>query len=250
MKIQDILAKLDNFFRQDDPEGAHQYLKEQIAQAEEAGEWENELTLQNELIGYCRKKGHISEGKEAIQRAAAILEQHHLQRQVPAATTWLNAATALRAFGEKESALHYFEMTKEIYSGQINDYDYRYAGLYNNMGLLLCDMKRFEEAEAYFHRALQILQTDPQAGAEMASTYVSLAHMYRKRNGESESAGQVEEALKEAKRLLDVPGGLPDSYFAYMCQVCASSYRLLGYEEDAQDLERLAEQFYKGQRSQ
>lgn len=73
MKIQDILAKLDNFFRQDDPEGAHQYLKEQIAQAEEAGEWENELTLQNELIGYCRKKGHISEGKEAIQRAQCHL---------------------------------------------------------------------------------------------------------------------------------------------------------------------------------
>lgn len=175
MDIQAVLNEYDGFYARNNPEGAYAFICGKIAEAREAGAWQHELTMLNEVIGYSRKHLMTEEGNAYIARADEIIAAHGMENDVAAATTWLNSATCQRAFGNPERSLVYFAKTEEVYRQKMEPFDYRYASLYNNMALVYSDIGDYARAEELSQKAVGIMLTDPDSAAELAATYVSLA---------------------------------------------------------------------------
>lgn len=247
--IQEMFEQLHTYFSVHDMAGAEACMKKHLQAAGERDDWQSELTILNEQIGFYRKTGNVSEGMHAIGRAFQLVEEHGLDSYEAGATTWLNGATALRAFQKYEQSYNYFKKALELYEKTLAAFDYRFASLYNNMALLLVDRKRYEEAETYFEKSLTILETDPDSGAEMATTCVSMAHMYHSMElGDGIRQEKIQKVLKRAWNLLSRWEVLPDSYFAYVCEICSKSFFLFGLEKEGSELKRLSEEYYQAQR--
>ena len=60
MDIQAVLNEYDGFYARNDPEGAYAFICGKIAEARDAGAWQPELTMLNEVIGYSRRKGTLT----------------------------------------------------------------------------------------------------------------------------------------------------------------------------------------------
>ena len=269
MDIQAVLNEYDGFYARNDPEGAYAFICGKIAEAREAGAWQHELTMLNEVIGYSRKHLMTEEGNAYIARADEIIAAHGMESDVAAATTWLNSATCQRAFGNPERSLAYFAKTEEVYRQKVEPFDYRYASLYNNMALVYSDIGDYARAEELSQKAVGILLTDPDSAAELAATYVSLAVNAAKRAkaaaaesmaADAEAGGpadgpakavfdytavpEVREYVSKATALLDPEGEYPDQYYAYMAMVNSNSLKQLGFAAEAQRLVTRAQDFY------
>ena len=254
MDINAVLNEYDSFYARNHVGGAYAFICGKIAEARETGEWQAELTLLNEVIGYSRKHLMIDEGNAYIARADEIIEAHGLAEETAAATTWLNSATCQRAFGNAERSLEYFRKTEAIYRQKMEPFDYRYASLYNNMALVYSDIGEYARAEELSLKAVEILLTDPDSAAELAATYVSLAVNAAKRakaaaadGAEAFDAAAVpaaKEYVGKAMALLDPEGEYPDQYYAYMATVNANSLKQLGFTEEAQRLTARAQDYY------
>ena len=274
MDIQAVLNEYDGFYARNDPEGAYAFICGKIAEAREAGAWQHELTMLNEVIGYSRKHLMTEEGNAYIARADEIIAAHGMENDVAAATTWLNSATCQRAFGNPERALAYFAKTEAVYRQKMEPFDYRYASLYNNMALVYSDIGDYARAEELSQKAVGILLTDPDSAAELAATYVSLAVNAAKRAkaaaaesmaADAEAGGteagaqadgpakavfdytavpEVREYVSKATALLDPEGEYPDQYYAYMAMVNSNSLKQLGFAAEAQRLTARAQDFY------
>ncbi len=269
MDIQAVLNEYDGFYARNDPEGAYAFICGKIAEAREAGAWQHELTMLNEVIGYSRKHLMTEEGNAYIARADEIIAAHGMENDVAAATTWLNSATCQRAFGNPERSLAYFAKTEAVYRQKMEPFDYRYASLYNNMALVYSDTGDYARAEELSQKAVGILLTDPDSAAELAATYVSLAVNAAKRAkaaaaesmaADAEAAGpadgpakavfdytavpEVREYVSKATALLDPEGEYPDQYYAYMAMVNSNSLKQLGFAAEAQRLVTRAQDYY------
>ncbi|MBR2737281.1 MAG: tetratricopeptide repeat protein [Lachnospiraceae bacterium] len=269
MDIQAVLNEYDGFYARNNPEGAYAFICGKIAEAREAGAWQHELTMLNEVIGYSRKHLMTEEGNAYIARADEIIAAHGMESDVAAATTWLNSATCQRAFGNPERSLVYFAKTEEVYRQKMEPFDYRYASLYNNMALVYSDIGDYARAEELSQKAVGILLTDPDSAAELAATYVSLAVNAAKRAkaaaaesmaADAEAGGpadgpakavfdytavpEVREYVSKATALLDPEGEYPDQYYAYMAMVNSNSLKQLGFAAEAQRLTARAQDFY------
>lgn len=249
--VQQMFSELNGFFNVHDMSGAEACMEKYLQIAREQNDWQSELTILNEQIGFYRKAGNVSAGMRTIDRAFRLVEDHGLSSHEAGATTWLNGATAFRAFKEYETSYIYFKKTMELYLNLLRPFDYRFASLYNNFALLLIDMKRYEEAEAYFEKSLIILETDPDSGAEMATTCVSMAHMYHSMELKPERKQEkIKSILLRAWKLLSRWEMLPDSYFAYVCDICSKSFFFFGLEKEGADLKRRSEEYYQAQQNQ
>ena len=253
MDIQAVLNEYDGFYARNDPEGAYAFICGKIAEAREAGAWQHELTMLNEVIGYSRQHLMTEEGNACIARADELIAAHGMESDVAAATTWLNSATCQRAFGDPERSLAYFAKTEAVYRQKVEPFDYRYASLYNNMALVYSDIGEYARAEELSRKAVEILLTDPDSAAELAATYVSLAVNAAKRAKAAAPAGEafdftavpeVREYVSKAVALLDPEGEYPDQYYAYMAMVNSKSLAQLGFADEAQRLVARAQDFY------
>ena len=246
MNIQQMFRELDEYFNVNDTEGAGACMSRWLSDARSQKDWKSELTILNEQIGYYRKTGKRTDGMETVFRAFQIVEEYGLESHAAGATTWLNGATALRAFGEYETSYDYFEKTMNLYKKLLEPTDYRFASLYNNMALLLSDMKREKEAESFFFKSLKILGGHPAMEAETANTYVSMAHMYHSMETDPETRQKkVREVLLKALEILKKNNPLPDSYFAYICETGAKSFQYFGMEPEGRELKAMAENYYR-----
>ena len=263
MDINAVLNEYDGYYARNDAEGAYAFICGKIAEARETGAWQVELTMLNEVIGYSRKHLMKQEGNAYIARADEIIAAHGLEGETAAATTWLNAATCQRAFGDAERSLAYFRKTEAIYRQKMDPFDYRYASLYNNMALVCSDTGDYERAEELGRKAEEILLTDETSAAELAATYVSLAVNAAKRaraeaeTGDAKVPGdtgersfdctdvpETKDYVAKAVALLDPADEYPDQYYAYMAMVNSKSLAQLGFTAEAQRLVDRAQAFY------
>ena len=181
----------------------------------------------------------ISRYEEAFAVAEDVLllmEELQLEGTVHFATTLLNTATAYRAAGRYEEALADYRRALEIYQRDLPKDDYRLAGLYNNISILLEKLDENEKAALFLHKAIQIVEKQPQSRLELATSRTNLALIELKLNH-----------LEEAKKLLDLAcrafeedGGITDSHYsaalAGLGEVCyrqGGLERALGYYEHA-----------------
>lgn len=213
-QITEFMKKLDELYQKKQFSGIESYLNNGINDALGRHDEGTALILLNELMGYYRSVSRHADCAEAAEKALALIRAMGLEGTVNHGTTLLNAATGLRAAGENDRAEETYRKAQAILESQLPAEDYRLASLYNNMSLLYAAMGRLELAAEYARKALERIEQNPDAQAELAISLSNLGGMYT-RLGQSERAHRC---LERAVRLFEqLPGGDDPHYPAALC---------------------------------
>lgn len=241
--VRKVISALDELLNKNDLTAAREHLNFWCAQAAEAGDLGGELAVVNELIGFYRKQGERENAFGGIRRAEELIEALDIGREVSAGTVLLNIGTAYCAFSLPEKALEYYERARAIYDEKLSADDALYGGLCNNAATALCDLGRYDEAKQNYLRALDIMKKIPSGRADVAITYVNLAHLEDKREP---GCAAAEENLAAAREILDAPDIPRDGYYAFVCTKCAPSFGYFGFFSYRRQLENRAKEIYEG----
>ncbi|MBO5095121.1 MAG: DUF4125 family protein [Lachnospiraceae bacterium] len=197
MNMEQILQELDRLFATYQMDKAEGFLENAMAEAEAAGDDNSLITLLNEMIGYLRDVSKYDKCCAYCDKLMAVLSRNHLQGSIPYATSLLNIANAYRAAGKLAESMTNFKAVTLIYQSQLDDNDFRFASLYNNMSLLYQEMGDFEEACACLEKALAIVSAYADARIETAVTHTNLAASLLK-------LGRYEEATRHLKAAFSI----------------------------------------------
>ena len=148
----------------------------------------------------------------------------------------------MKAFGKAAEAMPYYDQAFRAYGGSLPPGDYRFGGLFNNMALAWEDLGEYRKAEAYYKKAMDIMEAlRPGSLLEIAVTWVNLAVLYEKAGREEEIDGCLEKAA-EIFRSGEVPR---DGYYAFNCRKCAETFGHFGYFRIKKELTEAADRIYR-----
>ena len=240
--IMEAIEEDDRLIAMDAAKEAGEHLERCLKQFEAAGDWGAQITILNEMMGFYRNQGEEQKGLESVKKGIALVQEHRMADSTSGGTTFLNAATTLKAFGRAKEALPYYEQTMRAYGQSLDPGDYRFGGLFNNMALAFEDLGEYPRAEAYYRKAMDIMERlKPGSILEIAVTWVNLAVLYEKWGHEDEIDGCLQKAI-EGFRSEEV---LRDGYYAFNCRKCADTFGHFGYFRIRQELSRAAEEIYE-----
>ena len=241
-----IMEKLDEHLAKNDYAAAERHLFYWLAEAEAGHDGRGSLSLHNELMGHFRKQGKEKEARAHAEKALALLSALALKDSVTAGTTYINAATVYKAFGDAQAALPLYRKAESLYNAHLPAGDERLGGLYNNMGLALVDLTAYREAEEAYRRALSIMSEIPGREPECAVTHLNMATAAEEELGMENAESVIEEHLAEAEKLLETPGLPRNGYYAFVAEKCASVFGYYGHFAYADELKARAEAIYAG----
>lgn len=241
----EFLNKLDNHLQKNEYDKAKEYALYWLAEYQGSGDMRNELLVTNELIGLCRKLGEKENTLRYAEAALNLIEKMSIKSNTGAATTYINCATAYKAFGKANASIPLFESAKEIYEKNLSPDDSRLGGLYNNMALAFVDLKRFAEANELYHKALKVMNiigNEP----EQAITHLNMATAAEAQYGIEDAHSTIEAHLKKAMTLLDAGKERTDGNYAFVCDKSASAFGYYGYFYYENELKERARRIYEG----
>lgn len=241
-----ILEKLDSLLKSNDYQGAKRLLNYWLSEAEYINDQGGKLLLENELMGLSRK---LNEKEQALKFAEDALDQINkmgIEDNVGAATTYLNSATVFKAFGMAERSLSLFEKARKIYERDLQKNDDRLGGLYNNMGLTLVDLKRFDDAFDLYNKAIFVMKALPHKEPEQAITYLNMATAVEMEKGLIDGKEKINELAIKAMACLDSVKHRLDGNYGFVCEKCASVFGYYGYEDYANELKERSRRIYVG----
>ena len=172
---QRIVEKLDEYMSRRDYAGAERHLKFWLEEALAAGDERGELMLRNELVGHFRKTGNEEQALLHAEEALRLVEELGFARTISAGTTYTNVATALNAFGHDERSLELFDKAVELYEGSPSTDPRLLGGLYNNRALVCVTLRKFDEANQLYEKALATMAKVENGELEQAITYLNMA---------------------------------------------------------------------------
>ena len=240
-----ILEKLDEYLARRDYAAAEKHLKYWLAEARAGCDQRGELLVLNEMIGHYRKTGRPEEALGAAEKALRLSEEMGYKGSFSRATTCVNAATAYQAFGRPERALELFIEAKAVFEGGKCVRRDLMGGLYNNMGLTLASLGRYDEAFDSYFKALDQMAGQPRGNLESAVTYLNMANALEARAGLEKGEKQIDEWVGKACDLLGEPGP-EDGYYAFVLEKCAPTIAYYGYFAEAEDMSGKAKRIYEG----
>lgn len=228
MDVNAFITQLDTFFAENQIEKVDPFLCASLEQAKEEKDYGAYITICNEMIGFYRSVSEFKKAFDAAEDVLLLMEELQLERSEHFATTLLNAATAYRAAGNYKQALVYYEQALQIYEGLIPPGDYRYAGLYNNMSILLEKMEENDKAIQCGEKALSIIETMEGGEMETATTLTNLALLYFKVSDYS----KAQELLERALSLFEQSGDKTDAHYSgALAGVGEAYYHMKDYEK-------------------
>lgn len=228
MNIDKFFETLDAYFANQELDKVDPFLVSSLEQAKEEEDYGAYITICNEMIGFYRSISAFEKAYVAAEDVLLLMEELQMENTEHFATTLLNAATAYRAAGDYETALRYYRQALQIYNGILPPQDYRYAGLYNNMSILLEKMEKNEEAIGYANKALEIIETLEGGEMETATTLTNLALLYFKIS-QTETAKDL---LERALALFGKSGENTDAHYSgALAGVAEAWYRMQDYEK-------------------
>lgn len=226
MNIDMFFETLDSYFEKRQIDRIDSFLVASLEQAKEEEDYGAYISICNEMIGFYRSVSDFEKAYIAAEDVLLLMEELNMENTEHFATTLLNAATAYRAAGDYNTALRYYRQALQIYDGILQPQDYRFAGLYNNMSILLEKMEENEEAIAYAGKALDIIKTLPDSEAQTATSMTNLALIYFKVNRFEEA----KELLEEAVSIFENGGGPADEHYSgALAGVAEAWYRMGDY---------------------
>ena len=210
MNIDSFFETLDSYFEKNEIDKIDSFLEASLAQAKEEEDYAAYISICNEMIGFYRSTSAFQKAYTAAEDVLLLMEELKLEHTEHFATTLLNAATAYRAAGDYAQALRLYRQALQIYEGIIPPEDYRYAGLYNNMSILLEKMEENEESIACAKKALAIMETIEGGEIQTAVSLTNLALVYFKVS----EPGQARELLERALAIFEKDGEGSDEHYS------------------------------------
>lgn len=243
--VRRIIERLDDYYWKNNLKGALEFLDYWYNESKKLHNDELLLSILNERMGYFRKQGYIKEGLNSIEESQNVLKRLHGVDEIYVGTTYVNIATVYKTFNMSEQALPFYEKAKVIYEQKLEKNDILIAGLYNNMGLALVDLNRFDEAILLYQKAIDILNQYQYEYLDIAITYLNMANLYEKKLGLIEATNIIEDLLSKAMTLLDQVYTKNIGYYAYVCDTCSSTFSYYGYFSYASILKERAKKIYE-----
>lgn len=240
-----LLQKLDDYLSKNDYSAAKRHLLYWLNEAKLACDEKNVLLLNNELMGLCRKLGEKEQALAFAQNAIGQIEKMNIENNIGAATTYLNSATVYKAFGMAQNAISLFEKAKIIYEENLMPTDDRLAGLYNNMALALVDLKRFDEADSLYKKAISVLQNSLDKRPEQAITYLNMATATEMQYGLQEAEKIIDGHIQKAMELLNSCKNQTDGNYAFVCEKCSTVFGYYGYFDYENQLKERYRRIYE-----
>ena len=217
MNVDKFYETLDSYFAKQEIGQVDPFLVSSLEQAKAEKDY-----------GFYRSVSAFEKAYAAAEDVLLLMEELQMEHTEHFATTLLNAATAYRAAGDYETALRFYKQSLQIYDAILSPQDYRYAGLYNNMSILLEKMNENEEAIAYAKKALEIIETLEGGEMETATTLTNLALLYFKVS----QAQKAKELLEKALSLFGQSGENTDAHYSgALAGVAEAWYRMEDYEK-------------------
>ena len=241
-----IAEKLDAYMAKRDYKGAERHLLYWLEEARLGRDLRGELMVRGELIGHFRKTGNREGALENVEKVLALLKEMDFEDSVSAGTAYVNAATALNAFGENERSLELFEKARRIYESSAAAAPSLLGGLYNNMALTSTALGRYHEALALYEKAASAMRRVPGGHLEEAITCLNMADTLEKQGGMEENEKRIFSLLDRALDLLEEQGEVPAGYYAFVLEKCAPAFSYYVYFAAAQELSEKAEKIYAG----
>lgn len=238
-----VIRELDGLYNLGKETDALALLERWRDEARGRGDWRGELSMLSELLGYHRRDGDRDKAMDAVNGALDLIRIHRMGATVSGATVLLNAATTLKCFGRAQESLPIFEHAARVYGDNLDPTDYRFAGLYNNMGLSYEDVEDFLQAERCFRLALRVIAHSRHPENELAVTCCNLAELYDRQDPEDPRIG---ECMEKAWDYLNAPSLPRNGYHAFTISKCAPSFDYFGYFLYSKELKERAEQIYAG----
>lgn len=228
MNVDQFYETLDSYFARQEIDKVDPFLVSSLQQAKEEEDYAAYISICNEMIGFYRSISAFEKAYVAAEDVLLLMEELQLDHSEHFATTLLNTATAYRAAGDYTQALRYYRQALQIYDGLLQPDDYRYAGLYNNMSILLEKMAENEEAISYAEKALAIIEKLEGGEMETATTLTNLALIYFKVS----KPEKAKELLEQALALFEKSGENTDAHYSgALAGVGEAYYHMQDYEK-------------------
>lgn len=241
LDIRDVLSGFDALVDRNDGEGAAEYLEYWRREAQNRGDLRGEMTLLSEMMGFYRQQRLEKESLNAVKDGLALLQKLSLQGE-SAGTILINAATALCAFGRAKEAIGYYAEAFRQYGKSVPENDWKFASLCNNMASAYLALEDDAHAEAYYRKALKILNSIGDK-LDYAVTCINLAQLKWKQDPEAED---IQQFMDEAWECFDDPGVPRNGYYAQTCRKSVDAFKFFGYFYAEKELRRRMEEIYAG----
>ena len=228
MNVDKFYEELDSYFAKQEIDKVDPFLTASLAQAKEEEDYGAYICICNEMIGFYRSISAFEKAYVVSEDVLLLMEELHLENTEHFATTLLNAATAYRAAGDYATALRYYKQALQIYDGILQPEDYRYAGLYNNMSILLEKTEENEEAIRCAGKALAIIEKLEGGEMETATTLTNMALICFK----IDQVQKARELLERALALFEQKGEDTDAHYSgALAGMAEAWYRMQDYEK-------------------
>ena len=244
ISVQRFIDQLDRCFNRNDMKAARDCLTAWEQEARNLQDDRGLLTVLNEAVGYYRRTQKKGKAMAAMRECTALVEKLRLADTLSGATVYINAATTLAFFGQPGEALALYDQAAACYQAQGQTETYEYAALLNNSAAAYNELKRYDEAEARWRQAVDILKIEGKHDGELAISLVMLAHLTFDRDDTAYE--QVERLLDEAWEYINSPNQPRDGNYAYVLRKCAPSFEYFQRPEAAQALREVAKEIYEG----
>lgn len=215
-------------------EKAKELFKEAVILALKYG-FPNGAKLQN-MCGYmtslCSESGDMEEAKKWLEELKMLVEE---KESIIGRMTFLQCKGIIsRHLGQLEESIKCFKEALDISKSLVGE-TVEYAIGCSEMGLILHKQEKFEEAEGYYHRALNIFLSDPENFVEMqvSRMYNNWGDMYI----DWKKYPKALECLTHAEKYGKSVGGIG---VAEVKRNFARTYRMLGDTEKEYEYLQLA----------
>lgn len=236
-----FISQLDGCFNRGDTKSARECLTHWENAARQSDDEKGLLTVLNEAVGFYRRSKKKNKALAAMEESLTLLEKLGLTNTLSGATIYINAATTLSFFGDAEGGLRLYDKAAECYETAEKTETYEYAALLNNRAGTLYAVKRPGEAKINWLRAINILKKIGGHDADIAISFVMLAHLAFDTDADDNSAEML---LDSAWEYLNSNNQPKDGNYAYALRKCAPSFDFFQRPLEAQALRDVAKEIY------
>ena len=232
MNMDAFFEELDSYFEKNQVEKIDGFLTASLEQAKEEEDYAAYISICNEMIGFYRSVSAFQKAYVAAEDVLLLMEELKLEDTEHFATTLLNTATAYSAAGDYAQALRFYRQAVQIYERLLPAEDYRWAGLYNNMSIMLEKAGENREAVDCAKKALAIIEKQEGNEAQTATTLTNLALVYFKLSENEEAKS----CLSRAIALLEQGEGAPNEHYSGALAGMGEAYFRDGEYEKSLDI--------------
>ena len=242
ISIERFITRLDSCLNRNDMKEAGECIQVWEAEARRLKDDRGLLTVLNEAVGFYRRTNQKGQALAAMQDCLRLLETLGQTNTASGATIYINAATTLSFFGQEEDALKLYDKAAACFEAEGRTGSYEYAALLNNSAAALNELKRYDEAERNWRKAIEILRKIGFHAGEIAISLIMLAHLTF--DQDDTAYEKVEALLDEAWECINSDDQPKDGRYADVLLKCAPSLDYFQRPIEAQACRDVAKEIY------